>query len=246
MDSLHIAFLLFAGIAGGAISTLAGGAAIITFPALLATGISPVLASCSNLVGAGPRQSSLRLLRPQAIAAARALVRRHGGGVGRRRARRRDAADVHARARVRRAHSAAARICHRAVRLCRAHQRLAARARRGEGPRRAQLGHHRRLAVAGVGLWRLFRRRARRARARRDLGRDRRRLSLRQCHQESRRRHQQRRGGGVLRVERHRGVAAGAGDDGGRAARRAARLADRARAAERRRALAAGHRSARR
>ena len=54
MDSLHIAFLFFAGIAGGAISTLAGGAAIITFPALLATGISPVLASCSNLVALVP------------------------------------------------------------------------------------------------------------------------------------------------------------------------------------------------
>jgi uncharacterized membrane protein YfcA len=54
MDFLHIAFLLFAGIGGGAISTLAGGAAIITFPALLATGISPVIASCSNLVALVP------------------------------------------------------------------------------------------------------------------------------------------------------------------------------------------------
>jgi uncharacterized membrane protein YfcA len=54
MDFLHIAFLLVAGILGGALSTLAGGAAIITFPALLATGISPVLASCSNLVALVP------------------------------------------------------------------------------------------------------------------------------------------------------------------------------------------------
>ncbi len=54
MDPLHIAFLFFAGIAGGAISTLAGGAAIVTFPALLATGLSPVLASCSNLVALVP------------------------------------------------------------------------------------------------------------------------------------------------------------------------------------------------
>ena len=38
MDLLHIVFLFLAGIAGGTISTLAGGAAIITFPALLATG----------------------------------------------------------------------------------------------------------------------------------------------------------------------------------------------------------------
>jgi uncharacterized protein len=54
MDPTQIAFLLLAGIAGGAISSLAGGAAIITFPALLATGISPVLASCSNLVALVP------------------------------------------------------------------------------------------------------------------------------------------------------------------------------------------------
>jgi uncharacterized membrane protein YfcA len=54
MDSLQIAFLLLAGIAGGTISTLAGGAAIITFPALLATGLSPVLASCTNLVALVP------------------------------------------------------------------------------------------------------------------------------------------------------------------------------------------------
>ena len=54
MDPLHIVFLFLAGIAGGTLSTLAGGAAIITFPALLATGISPVLASCSNLVALVP------------------------------------------------------------------------------------------------------------------------------------------------------------------------------------------------
>ena len=47
--------------------------------------------------------------------------------------------------------------------------------------------------------------------------------------------------GGVLRIERRGGVAAGAGDDGRRADRRAARFAYRARAAERRGALAAGH-----
>jgi uncharacterized membrane protein YfcA len=54
MDLPHIIFLLLAGIAGGAISSLAGGAAIITFPAMLATGISPVIASCSNLVALVP------------------------------------------------------------------------------------------------------------------------------------------------------------------------------------------------
>lgn len=54
MDLLHIVFLLIAGIVGGAISALVGGAAIITFPALLATGISPVIAAASNLVALTP------------------------------------------------------------------------------------------------------------------------------------------------------------------------------------------------
>jgi uncharacterized protein len=54
MDLLHIAFLLLAGIAGGVISTLAGGAAVITFPALLATGISPVFATATNMVALVP------------------------------------------------------------------------------------------------------------------------------------------------------------------------------------------------
>jgi uncharacterized membrane protein YfcA len=54
MDPLHIVLLLIAGIVGGAISALAGGAAIITFPVLLATGISPVLATTSNMVALAP------------------------------------------------------------------------------------------------------------------------------------------------------------------------------------------------
>lgn len=54
MDPLHIGFLLVAGIAGGVISSLAGGAAVITFPALLATGISPVAATASNTLALMP------------------------------------------------------------------------------------------------------------------------------------------------------------------------------------------------
>lgn len=54
MDPLHTFFLLLAGVAGGVISTLAGGAAVITFPALLATGISPVLATATNMVALAP------------------------------------------------------------------------------------------------------------------------------------------------------------------------------------------------
>jgi uncharacterized membrane protein YfcA len=54
MDLTHILFLFLAGIAGGVISTLAGGAGIVTFPALLATGISPVVATASNTLALTP------------------------------------------------------------------------------------------------------------------------------------------------------------------------------------------------
>jgi len=55
MDALHVVFLLGAGIVGGIVSSVAGGAAIITFPALLATGLNPVLATAANI----PRKATL-------------------------------------------------------------------------------------------------------------------------------------------------------------------------------------------
>ena len=54
MDLTHIVLLLIGGVAGGAISALVGGAAIVTFPVLLATGISPMLATTSNMVALAP------------------------------------------------------------------------------------------------------------------------------------------------------------------------------------------------
>jgi uncharacterized membrane protein YfcA len=48
-------FLLFlAGLAGGALNTLAGGGSFIVFPALLAAGVPPVLANASNTYAALP------------------------------------------------------------------------------------------------------------------------------------------------------------------------------------------------
>src|SRR5262245_38977513 len=54
MDVHSIAMLVAAGIAGGTISALVGGAAIVTFPALIATGLSPVVATATNLVALVP------------------------------------------------------------------------------------------------------------------------------------------------------------------------------------------------
>ena len=54
MDILHAVLLVAAGIAGGIIAAIVGGAAVITFPALLAAGLSPVMATAGNTVGLTP------------------------------------------------------------------------------------------------------------------------------------------------------------------------------------------------
>src|SRR3954468_20696605 len=54
MDLHAIALLIPAGIAGGTISALVGGAAVVTFPALIATGLDPVVATATNLVALVP------------------------------------------------------------------------------------------------------------------------------------------------------------------------------------------------
>jgi uncharacterized protein len=48
------ALLLGAGIAGGVLSALVGGASLVTFPALLAAGLPPVLAAATNTVALVP------------------------------------------------------------------------------------------------------------------------------------------------------------------------------------------------
>jgi uncharacterized protein len=54
MDLLHAAMLVAAGIAGGILAAIVGGAAVITFPALLAAGLPPVTATASNTVALTP------------------------------------------------------------------------------------------------------------------------------------------------------------------------------------------------
>src|SRR5437660_2253909 len=54
MDLLHIVLLILAGIAGGIIAAVVGGAAIVTFPALLAVGLPPVTAMVANTTALMP------------------------------------------------------------------------------------------------------------------------------------------------------------------------------------------------
>ncbi len=54
MDLLHGTLLVAAGIFGGIISSLVGGAALVTYPVLLSTGLPPVTATVCNLVALTP------------------------------------------------------------------------------------------------------------------------------------------------------------------------------------------------
>jgi uncharacterized membrane protein YfcA len=49
-----IAALFTSGIAGGVINAVAGGATLITFPAMLAAGLPPIAANASNAVAISP------------------------------------------------------------------------------------------------------------------------------------------------------------------------------------------------
>jgi uncharacterized protein len=49
-----ILILIGAGIIGGVMAAIVGGASVITFPVLLATGLPPVVATASNLVAVSP------------------------------------------------------------------------------------------------------------------------------------------------------------------------------------------------
>jgi uncharacterized membrane protein YfcA len=53
--TLHTLFILFlAGIGGGALTSMVGGAAVVTYPALIAAGIPPLTATTCNLTASFP------------------------------------------------------------------------------------------------------------------------------------------------------------------------------------------------
>jgi uncharacterized protein len=54
MDLMTIAFLVGAGIVAGIIASMVGGAAVVIYPALIATGVSPQLAAVTNLASIMP------------------------------------------------------------------------------------------------------------------------------------------------------------------------------------------------
>lgn len=54
LSVLEIAGLLIAGVLGGAIASLVGGASLVTFPILVASGLSPLIAATTNIVALAP------------------------------------------------------------------------------------------------------------------------------------------------------------------------------------------------
>ena len=48
IDPRHILLLVGAGIVGGIMSAMVGGAALVTFPAMMATGLSPMVATAMH------------------------------------------------------------------------------------------------------------------------------------------------------------------------------------------------------
>ena len=65
MDLHTILILLGTGVIGGLMASLVGGASVITFPVLLALGLSPVVATASNSGGGQRRQFARRGDRPR-------------------------------------------------------------------------------------------------------------------------------------------------------------------------------------
>jgi uncharacterized membrane protein YfcA len=61
MDLLHIALLAGTGIVAGAIASLVGGAAVVVYPALIATGLTPQVAAMCNLTALTPASMAAAL-----------------------------------------------------------------------------------------------------------------------------------------------------------------------------------------
>jgi uncharacterized protein len=54
MNVLHVALLVSAGLASGTVNSIAGGGSLVTFPVLIAIGLSPVSANVTNSVAVFP------------------------------------------------------------------------------------------------------------------------------------------------------------------------------------------------
>jgi uncharacterized membrane protein YfcA len=75
MDAADAALLAAAGVTTGAINAVAGGGSLVSFPALLATGLSPLSANVTNLIATLPGYLSAAATSRDQLAGQRARVR---------------------------------------------------------------------------------------------------------------------------------------------------------------------------
>jgi uncharacterized membrane protein YfcA len=75
MDAADAALLAAAGVTTGAINAVAGGGSLVSFPALLATGLSPLSANVSNLIATLPGYLSAAATSRAELTGQRARVR---------------------------------------------------------------------------------------------------------------------------------------------------------------------------
>jgi uncharacterized protein len=75
VDAADAALLAAAGVTTGAINAVAGGGSLVSFPALLATGLSPLAANVSNLVATLPGYLSASASSREELAGQRSRVR---------------------------------------------------------------------------------------------------------------------------------------------------------------------------
>jgi uncharacterized membrane protein YfcA len=75
MDAADAVLLAAAGVTTGAINAVAGGGSLVSFPALIATGLSPLSANVSNLIATLPGYLSAAATSREELAGQRARVR---------------------------------------------------------------------------------------------------------------------------------------------------------------------------
>ncbi len=73
-EPLHLAALFAAGLAAGAVNSIAGGGSLLTFPTLLALGVGPLAANATNTVALVPGSAAAFWKYRDTLAEARPLV----------------------------------------------------------------------------------------------------------------------------------------------------------------------------
>jgi hypothetical protein len=84
VDAAHLALIAIAAVAGGVVNAIAGGGSLLTFPALVASGVPEIVASLTNTVAMCPGYLGATLAQRRELAGqrSRALVVLPAGAIG--------------------------------------------------------------------------------------------------------------------------------------------------------------------